>query len=362
MEDLVSVLMCVYDTPISFLKEAIESILDQTYENIEFIIVDDCSKSLEVIDCLRKYSDLYDRILVVRNPCNIGLTKSLNVGLEYCKGNFIARMDSDDIALPDRIEKQIRYLKDNRDVAMVGSDIICFGDNMNDIDTSMETDSCCDYEFYKVSSLLRHSGPPHPTFVFRTSFLNEHGIKYRENILKAQDYGIMVDILKNGGVIRKIHEPLLRYRIHEKQITASSEIEQKVYQLKVSYDYIKFLIKDIADAEALSISMLGCMFQLDEVVNAIKENDLLAQNCDFSQELLNKLENANVYLDGQRKLLSINKKEKLFDEKLLREELCYYWWKMALHNTIRKHRLWGFGLYTLNCYKCVLKRKIYGKY
>ncbi len=358
MRDLVSILMCVYDTPVSFLREAIESILGQTYENIEFVIVDDCSKSSEVVDCLKEYSNLCgDRIVVIRNDYNLGLTKSLNVGLTYCKGEFIARMDSDDISLPYRIEKQVQYLNEHKEVAMVGGNIICFGDNMDEVDTSLVPDPYCDYEVYKVHSLLRHSGPPHPTFMFRTSFLNDHSIKYREDILKAQDYGIMVDILKNGGVIRKIHEPLLRYRIHDKQITASSEIEQKVYQLRVSYDYVKWLINDISDAEALSISMLGCMFQLDDVIRAISSKDILARNSGFSLELLGQLRNADVYVKGQKKLLEANEKSHYFDGAILREELGYNWWKTALHNTKSKHRLWGFSLYTLMCYKYVLKRK-----
>ena len=106
-KDLISVVMSNYNTEESYLRASIESILNQTYENFEFIIVDDCSTD-NSIDVIESYSD--KRIKLIKNKENMGLTKSLNVAIKEAKGEFIARMDADDISLPQRFEKQVEFL------------------------------------------------------------------------------------------------------------------------------------------------------------------------------------------------------------------------------------------------------------
>ena len=106
---LVSVLMSNYKTPVSYLKKSIESILNQSTTDLEFVIVNDGSKdnSRQVI---YEYAQIDSRIVVVENEQNIGLPRSLNKGIEYCNGEYIARMDTDDICYPDRLEKQVAYM------------------------------------------------------------------------------------------------------------------------------------------------------------------------------------------------------------------------------------------------------------
>ena len=98
--------MSMYDTPISQLKQSIESILNQTYSNFEFIIIDDCSHGKEV-ETVLSYHD--ERIKLIKNECNLGLPCSLNKGLKYVTTNYIFRMDTDDIAHLDRFEKQMKF-------------------------------------------------------------------------------------------------------------------------------------------------------------------------------------------------------------------------------------------------------------
>ena len=107
--ELVSVLMCVYNTKKEYLQEAIDSILNQTHRNIEFIIINDCSTLSETNILLDSYAD--PRIKVIKNEVNLGLTKSLIKGIDCCTARYIARMDSDDIAYVNRIEKQLAYMK-----------------------------------------------------------------------------------------------------------------------------------------------------------------------------------------------------------------------------------------------------------
>ena len=118
----VSVIMAVYNGE-KYLKPAIESILNQTVKNFEFIMIDDVSKegSLEI---LKKFSKKDKRIKILRNKINIGLAKSLNRAIKLSKGEFIARMDVDDISLSERLEFQLKFLNENPDYAFCGCN--CF--------------------------------------------------------------------------------------------------------------------------------------------------------------------------------------------------------------------------------------------
>lgn len=358
MDKCVSVLMCVYNTPLEYLKEAVDSILSQTYKNFEFIIVDDCSDDEKVIQYLSGIAKENESIAVLRNSQNIGLTKSLNVGLDSCCGDYIARMDSDDISLPERLSRQVEYLDSNMNVALVGSDIICFGKEMSELDTSHINNPCDDYETYQVRSLIQHSGPPHPTFMFRRNFLMENNIRYREDILKAQDYGIMTDIMKCGGVIKKLHFPLLKYRIHSGQISANAEIEQKLYQLRVSFDYVKAIFSELTNEECLSIALLGCEYGVSTIKQCIESNDSLRRVFSDIEEVFDLLHKPNIYINAQKKIFSLNEGKKFFDDKKLKYELSYKWWKRALHSYKEYGAEWLINMYTILSYRYVIIRII----
>ncbi len=110
----ISVVMPVYNTKEEWLREAIESILNQSYKDFEFIIIDDGSdKSIEPI--VNSYNDA--RIVLIRQE-NLGIAKSLNYGFKISKGEYIARMDSDDISLPERFEKQVNFLDKNPQISV----------------------------------------------------------------------------------------------------------------------------------------------------------------------------------------------------------------------------------------------------
>lgn len=114
---LVSVLMSVHNCP-AYVQRAMESIYQQTYGNLEFIIIDDASTD-QTPAILERFKDARTRIY--RNPSNLGLTKSLNIGLKLCRGKYVARMDADDISLPQRLAKQVEFLESHPDIAVVGS-------------------------------------------------------------------------------------------------------------------------------------------------------------------------------------------------------------------------------------------------
>ena len=127
----ISVIMSVYNDE-KYLAKSIESILNQTYSDFEFIIINDGStdKSMEIID---RYKNEDKRVVVV-NQENMGLTKSLNKAIKLSKGKYIARMDSDDISVSNRLEKQIEFLKHNKDYALVGTNIVKINISDNELE------------------------------------------------------------------------------------------------------------------------------------------------------------------------------------------------------------------------------------
>lgn len=125
--ELISVLMPTYNVE-KFVSEAVESILGQTWTNFELIIVDDCSTD-HTYDILKKYAAADGRIRLFRNDINSKICKTLNRALSQAKGQFIVRMDGDDISSPDRFEKLYRYLQIHPDVDLVGSNTIAIDEN-----------------------------------------------------------------------------------------------------------------------------------------------------------------------------------------------------------------------------------------
>ena len=119
----ITVLMSIYKEPIDWMILSIDSIIEQTYKDFEFIIINDNPERLDNTKLLEKYLKKDSRIKIVNNSENIGLTKSLNKGLAVSTGEYIARMDADDISLPTRFEKQIAFLESNPNVIVLGTNI-----------------------------------------------------------------------------------------------------------------------------------------------------------------------------------------------------------------------------------------------
>ena len=122
----ISVIMSVFNGE-KYFSEAIESILNQTFTNFEFLVIDDCSKD-DSFNILNTYAEKDSRIRLFRNNKNQGLANSLNILVKKTKGKLVARMDADDISLPDRLEKQYKYCMNDPKLAICGTYIEMFGD------------------------------------------------------------------------------------------------------------------------------------------------------------------------------------------------------------------------------------------
>lgn len=217
---LISVIMSNYNTPEEYLRDAIESILDQTYSDFEFIIVDDCStdKSLDII---KSYTDT--RIRIIKNETNMGITKSLNRALAVSKGEYIARMDADDICLPERFEKQIEFLNNNSDVIVCGTWVELFGDGASVYNEKYSRKNLPEKDLLRINLLFgNHMNIIHPTAMFNHQLLKNSNIAYNENYIYAQDYRMWVECSQKSN-LANVPEILFKYRIHNKAVSSDKK-------------------------------------------------------------------------------------------------------------------------------------------
>lgn len=205
----VSIVMPAYNAE-KYLREAIESILSQTYDDFEFIIINDGStdKTKEIIF---SYSD--PRIVYIENERNSGICVTLNKGLDASRGKYIARMDSDDIAMPQRLETQVSYMDANPNIGASGSDIEVFGDGITPhVFTQLHTPEECS------AGLLFNSCFAHPSVIIRKNILDQYNLRYKDEFRGLEDYELWWQISRHSD-INNIAQPLLRYRHHKAQVT-----------------------------------------------------------------------------------------------------------------------------------------------
>jgi len=216
---LVSVLMSVFNEKEEWLKEAIDSILNQTFLNFEFIIINDNPERELNMSLLEVYKEKDSRIVVLNNSVNIGLTKSLNVGLRLAKGKYIARMDADDISLPKRLEMQFDFLERNSNCIVCGTFVENFGLKKGIRKYPVKHGDC-------LNELIINSCFAHPSVMFRRDVLLAQDIWYDENMRQSQDYKLWVDLI-NLGEFCNISEVLLKYRITNQQVSTKNKKSQQ---------------------------------------------------------------------------------------------------------------------------------------
>lgn len=207
----ISVVMSCYNRK-DYVSDAIESILNQTYKDFEFIIIDDCSTD-GTREIIQKYADNDNRIVYIKNPQNMDYNFNLRHGFNIAKGEYIARMDDDDISLPERFEKQVKYLDEHHDITVLGTFIETFGDEKIE-SWVFENDS----EILDV--LLNFFNPMcHPSVMVRKSFLKQHNLNYSPEALYAEEYDLWKNISLKGGKLANLPEILVKYRVHKSSVT-----------------------------------------------------------------------------------------------------------------------------------------------
>ncbi|AWA29772.1 hypothetical protein HYN48_06600 [Flavobacterium magnum] len=212
---LISVLMPVYNCG-QYVAEAVDSILNQTVIDFEFIIIDDASTD-STVEIIRQYSD--PRITLVVKEANTGYTKSLNMGVSMARGQFIARMDGDDVSLPERFAEQLNLFTSRPEVIVCGSCMTVIGTNGPIMFPETHTE---------ISIALLSSNPvAHPSVMIRSSSLKK--FNYVPEKEPAEDYHLWTTLISEGQFYN-IQKALIQYRLHDSQISSTKkEVQYKSF-------------------------------------------------------------------------------------------------------------------------------------
>ena len=237
----ISVIMPTYNTEVQMLKEAVNSILNQSFQDFEFIIINDGSTNGTDV----YLNSIHDkRIKIIHNQKNIGITKSLNIGLENANGQYIARMDADDISLPTRFERQYFFMESHPDIVMCGATVQNFGANKKSHVARIK-----DMDHYRIKTLFYYPGPLHPTMFIRHQILVDYKIAYDEGLAYDQDYDMCEKISRTGGKIVILPEILLYRRIHTNRITNKYYEKQKQCTIVTQKRLLQELLESVTDDE-----------------------------------------------------------------------------------------------------------------
>lgn len=224
----ITVLLPVYNCEL-YIQIAVESILNQTHTDFEFLIIDDASTD-GTLSILKSLND--NRIQLIEKPVNSGYTNSLNYGLQLAQGDYIARMDADDISYPDRFAKQIAYLEAHPEVVVCGTTYKIVG---NDKQITLPTK----HEAIKIG-LLWGNCISHPSVMIRKKVLDDFSIQYDTTTEPAEDYHMWIQLLAFGKLYNH-PEMLLEYRVYSNQVSRKRAEEQKKSDIAAKFRMFEYL-------------------------------------------------------------------------------------------------------------------------
>jgi len=185
----ISVIMPVYNAE-AYLEEAIDSVLCQSFSNFELLLINDGStdRSKAIIESYVEN----EKVRVIENGKNLGLIASLNKGIIAAKGEYLARMDADDVCLPGRFKTQIEFMRANQDIVLTGGSVICHFE-----DYKVNQYFPLDFNSIKAEALF-NCPFSHPTVMVRRSYLVQNGLRYEEAFKYAEDYALWQKIIGNA--------------------------------------------------------------------------------------------------------------------------------------------------------------------
>ncbi len=291
---LVSVIMPFFNTE-QYIEEAITGILQQTYHNFEFIIINDAStdNSKKIVG---QFND--KRIIYLENHEQKGIPYCMNLGIEIAKGKYIARMDSDDIVYPKRFDVQVDFLERNKHIDITGTS--------HKISNEKEIrEILTDPNELKVAFLF-YQAILNPSIMIRAESIRKRHIKHNETFIYASDYDFFISALINGLLLSNIPVCLMEYRRHQRQISTAHHHEQNEFADKTRKRFYTFLWgEDLTDDEI-------------NIFSKLKDYTTLS---------------LTQYTNILEKILSINQLKKQFDNTLLIKHFV----KRALHFCERQH-------------------------
>lgn len=294
----VTIILPVYNGE-RYLREAIDSVLAQTYSDFELWVVNDGSTD-GTVDIVDSFND--PRVKRIDNPHNMGIVASLNRAFAMVESPFIGRMDDDDLWHANKLELQMALLESRPDVGVCGTSIHKFG-YVDAVHIFPE-----ESDALKVG-LLFYCMMSHPSVVFRRSMLVETGLSYRQESFPAEDYQMWIDVLKHSNIYN-LRQPLVEYRQHESQICREHKEEQVVLERRLREEQLRLIYPNPSEEELA--------FHLDRFVALHPESD----------------DEVKQFLQWVKKLCSVNKKHGYVKPETMRSELRHY-----VQNAIRTYYL-----------------------
>ena len=292
---LVSVIMPVYNGA-SYLSETIESILNQTYKNFELLILDDFSADSS-IEIIQSFKD--KRIKLFTNKSNQGYIAGLNFLVQKSKGEFIARNDQDDISLPERLYKQLKFFEINPNLSILGGQIHTIGKYVRKVSYPVNNGDC-------RSQLLFNTCLHHPTVIFKRKKIEKFiSNLYDESKSPSEDYDLWAK-LSLSLMIENIPDIILKYRIHQNNYSTLQQEKQFKNNLIIREEYFKHYLK-------MSIS---------------KNENILMNKIIYNHKLLK--EDFLVLVKFFKNVLSFSKKHN--DYLNIKQTISFYWLKSIMNS------------------------------
>lgn len=302
----VTFFMSVYNNE-QYLREAVDSILKQTFKDFNFLIIDDCStdRSLEI---LKSYSD--PRIKIIENKRNIGIAKSINKGLKQSQGKYLAHMNADDISLPERLKKQVAFMENNPEIDVCGTWLQNFGKNNQTVCT-MPTKHDSVFAGMLFENTIHNS-----TVIIRRDSIFRLGQFRDEKYFFSEDYEYWVRLGMLGIKLANIGEVLLKYRIHE---TQAGNVHSNT--IKTESDKINLM-------------------QLNKLGLKITEKEFAIYKMFSSWKPYNKeyIAQASIWIE---KLIVANKNKKIYNEKTLPKIIAERWFQICNNSTFNGIWVWN---------------------
>lgn len=240
---MISVIMGAYHEPKQIIRKSIESILNQTYADFEFIIVLDDPSNISLLNILNKYSDKDSRVRIIVNDKNLGLAASLNKAVNSARGYYIARMDADDIALPERLKVQYDYLIEN-DLDLIGG----LTEMIDEEGKSIYSVGTVPEKHEQIIKSLKYGAVlAHPTWFGRAKVFKElNGYRL---VPRTEDYDFCVRAALHRFRLGNIQRVVLKYRMTSDSISRSNLFEQYLYMRYLSNQYSNGQIADLEQAK-----------------------------------------------------------------------------------------------------------------
>ena len=299
--------MSVYNEQ-EYIKDAVCSILKQTEPDFEFIIIDDCSTD-DTVNIIEDIND--DRIILIKNETNMGLTKNLNKALAIARGRFVARMDGDDISMHDRFATQVRYLDEHPDIMLISCNTSTFGEQrlVSDITESPEELRC---------TMLLRPVLAHPGFMFRKELYDSYGFKYDEHFRSAQDYDFAARVTRKYK-IGVTPEVLLLYRAHKGQVSQTPTLKQFGFADEVRTRLLSDLGISLTEPGSVRTTPAS---DIDAYHKWVLEVDAAKDEFIKCMRILKKILDSNT---------------QTYDHAILKKTLWYQYFKWVLRTNGKKH-------------------------